>query len=71
MGGWGITKLGYGRLEVGIWDIRGKKGGIWEIGVKQGGIWEIEGKKTWDMGYWVPCVTPLIVPRTVWTGVKK
>ena len=31
-----------GDTQVGIWDIRGKKGGIWEIG----------GKKSWDMGDW-------------------
>ena len=42
--------MGYGRLEVGIWDIRGKKSRIWEIG----------NIKSWDMGYWVPCVSPLL-----------
>ena len=41
-------KLGYQGL---------KKGAICEIGGQKS--LEIGGKKTWDMGNWVPCATPL------------
>ena len=61
---WEIGRLGYGILGV-------KKVGYGRLGVKKVGIWEIGGNTTWDMGYLVPCVTPLLFVLYIWNLINN